>query len=199
VGFATILGCRLPTPQEWRLASRASPTERPNLRDQTWRVQYQWAADRRANGYLPDRGIFVPSNEVPNREVWTESQVVGRTRSAADRAYNDGVLFFHEVAPDGGQSFNHLVGNVGEYVLDGERMYVVGASALSPPAPVRSVEQPHEVANWRDGSNEGYSDVGFRLAFAAPAAPIEQLRVVIEKQPYLVAGNPTTRPIAARE
>ena len=80
-------------------------------------------------------------------------------------------------------------------------MYVIGASALSPPAPVRTVEQPYEIANWRGGSNEGYSDVGFRLAFAAPGAPFEQLRVVIEKQPYLVVGarNPTTRPIAATE
>ena len=195
--FANLLGCRLQTPQEWQAASTLAPTANPNVRDQTWRAQYQWAADARATRYLPDRGIFMPPNENPSREVWTEAQLAGRPRSVGDRVYNDGDLFFDDVAPGGGQTFNHLVGNVAEYAAADGQVYVIGASALSPPT--RPIDQPIEVTDWRDAANQGYSDVGFRLAFSAPPAPYDQLRLVLEKQPYLTPGNPTTRPIAASE
>ncbi|HEV8292938.1 MAG TPA: hypothetical protein VGP94_13480, partial [Tepidisphaeraceae bacterium] len=97
--------------------------------------------------------------------------------------YDDGVLWFTEVAPAGMKVFNHLVGNVAEMTLENGHLYVIGGSALSPPT--RAVDRECEVPDGR-GGNKGYSDVGFRLAFSGPASARQQLIAVLEKQTYLV-------------
>jgi len=104
----------------------------------------------------------------------------------SDREYDDGVLWFCEVAPAGTAVFNHLVGNVAEMTLENGHLYVIGGSALSPPT--RPVDQEVEIPNWRSG-NKGYSDIGFRLAFSGPPSARQLLAGVVEKQPYLMPWN----------
>jgi hypothetical protein len=108
-------------------------------------------------------------------------------------------------APVEKPAFLHLVGNVAEFVCDasdafdawadkrthdgiiaflgklGDRpISVIGGSALSPPE--LDVTKPYKV----NSASEPYADVGFRLAFTAPAKdPAERLRWVLDEQQYL--------------
>jgi len=104
----------------------------------------------------------------------------------------------------------HLVGNVAELVFDAPealeaspptaealrtlvekqkaRLGVVGGSALSPPELWNGAERPYgrtwpvDLARAR----EGYSDVGFRLAFTAPkVGPAQRVAQVLRKHDYL--------------
>ena len=111
-----------------------------------------------------------------------ESKLSARL-AQSDREYDDGVLWFKEVAPAGMGVFNHLVGNVAEMTLENGHLFTIGGSALSPPT--RAVDRELEIPNWR-GGNKGYSDVGFRLAFSGPPGAKQQLLAVLEKQSYLM-------------
>ena len=98
-----------------------------------------------------------------------------------------------------------LIGNVAEYVLgsvpgrdaleersadavaeylgsEAAQVFVIGGSALSPPA--IAVDHPHPV-DLSDAAH-GYSDVGFRLAFTSPTeTTAEQIMNLAQQQPYL--------------
>ena len=134
---------------------------------------------------MPELGIFMSSSEKPTAAVWMESKVLNRALEN-DREYDDGVLWFREVAPAGMNVFNHLVGNVADMTLENGHLYTIGGSALSPPT--RPIDQDLEIPNWKAG-NKGYSDVGFRLAFSGPANAKQQLMAVLEKQAYLALGE----------
>jgi hypothetical protein len=181
--FSDLLSCRLPTNSEWKAAYRVHGGDHWNLRDHTFKVLQRWlqtpsAADR----YMPDLGIFMSANEKPTAGIWSESKVMAGAQSS-DREYDDGALWFREVAPAGMNVFNHLVGNVAEMTLENAHVYTIGGSALSPPT--RPIDQELEIPNWK-GGNKGYSDVGFRLAFSAPASARQQLLAALEKQSYLL-------------
>ena len=120
------------------------------------------------------------------------------------------MLWFAAVESDGASTpVHHLVGNVAEFVFpdkkkmealrptesdirglidsDGIQIKVIGGSSLSPPGSPFNAEQ--ELA---DGpADEGYTDVGFRLAFSANGRKslLDQAREELEKATYLLAGN----------
>lgn len=172
-------GCRLPTSAEWRACNAANPTENPNLRDATWAREYEHVRQfSSANPEWPAGGVFWPQG------------AAGRVGAAQDASpavtTDDGVLWFSRVTAGSGK-FRHLVGNVSEFVFEdatamdgvapakdkvegilgkGEKLRVIGGSALSPGS--MKVDEPQAVSV--TGARGGYSDVGFRLAFSAPRA-----------------------------
>jgi hypothetical protein len=206
--FASLLGCRLPTVSEWRAAYDEHADRQRNLRDATWRQQLEavkeWAEKRPAlRPIWPDHDIFWPAGVEGRRGA--EARVVSNGR--------DDVLW---LAPVGsGAFFRHLVGNVAELVrtdetdvhkeaeamrswaradfpnLDNRRtdsFRVVGGSALSPPELWDGRSKPFytpwpvdQRALW-----QGYSDVGFRLAFTAPReTPADKLKRILADAGYL--------------
>jgi hypothetical protein len=207
--YAGLCGCRLPTADEWRSAyaifERTVPAERWNLRDQTWNDQLQYAAASTGpNVRWPDEGIFIP-----------DGITVPTGAAAKARDENDGTLFFRKVGAAGGGTFHQLIGNVAQFLCDAPEafdawqdkntpagirrfldenpnsLYVIGGSALSPPdVPLQT---PLPVTH----TDVGYSDVGLRLAFTAPAhSPAERLRWALADQSYFWPKPPTTEPAA---
>jgi hypothetical protein len=178
---AGLAGCRLPTVAEWQAAARSSEQAvRLNVRDQTWRLELEHLLQRVPGGRVrPDAGMFVPAGERPSNEVW---------QHANGAELNDGVLWFHEVASGSSPPgvFVDLVGNVAEYVTgEAGRVYVIGASAISPPPKARDPNKAFEVGTNQDAG--GFSDVGFRMAFSEPAVGIERLRDAVAGNWYLTA------------
>ncbi len=152
-----VMNCRLPTPEEWTaaygaLANAAISPEVWNLRDDTYARQWQYVSERVQREMVrpryPNEGAYAPSGAAPGAE--------GKALSG-----NDGVLWFEQVDAARGDPFRHLIGNVAEFLSDGEGdYYVVGGSALSSPdiTAHRPVSlSPRETSMY-------YSDVGFRLA-----------------------------------
>ncbi|MFW6163082.1 MAG: SUMF1/EgtB/PvdO family nonheme iron enzyme, partial [Planctomycetota bacterium] len=205
--FAGLLGCRLPTAAEWRGAFEAHGRgPRPNLRDASWSRQLAYLKAKSAGHFrpvVPDEGIFTPP-DVPCKR--------GKD-AVAVTTEDDGALWFDPVGePD---VFRHLVGNVAEFVFErpeqfderarsrpglkaagvlafvkehAEALRVVGASALSPPVLWDGKDKPFHRA-WPVGdadSRNGYSDVGFRLAFTAPREePAARLKRMLRGAGYL--------------
>jgi len=110
---AWLLGCRLPSQAEWVAAYEATPqpARGANLRDATWKLQLCHMAQRQASGKLsvewPDAGIFL-SPKAPDPSVGE--------RATALTDDDDGALWFRPVAE--GTTFQNLVGNVAEFVLE---------------------------------------------------------------------------------
>jgi len=200
--FAVLCGCRLPTAREWLAAyetyeKRGSPGQW-NLRDRAWELQRAYVATASAGGPVavgqwPDEGAFRP-----------EGVAIAGGRDARSYAVDDGALFFRPVDASGGSTFHHLLGNVAEFVCDAPRQFeaiadkrspraihqfveqsasslaVIGGSALSPPE--LPADKPLPLAH----ADRGYADVGFRLAFTAPARSVaERAKWALQAQPYL--------------
>lgn len=195
---AALANCRLPTSREWQAAfdmEKRAGNPSWNLRDQTWRTQLEL---RTTTPQWPDAqasGVFVPK---------------GMPRPSPSKVHEirDGTLMFRTVTGTGGSVFLHLGGNVAELVCDApdafdtipgtqrrtrdgilkfaqspaaSRIGVIGGSALSPPE--LELDKAYPVPS----PTESWSDVGFRLAFTAPAKnTAERLKWVLEEQPYLV-------------
>ena len=197
--YAAACGCRLPTAAEWQAAYAAYESkvllEKWNLRDQTWEMQRAYVASGGGSRW-PDEGIFRPAPPV------APAAAVGR--AAASRPNRDGTLYFLPVGVSNAAVFHHLVGNVAQYVCsasdqfedapdkktaEGIRkfvdaaphsLFVIGGSALSPPE--FPVDKPLPVAR----PDEGYADVGLRLAFTAPSRSLaEKVKWAIGDSPYL--------------
>lgn len=177
VYIASVLGCRLPTLEEWRRAVAAEPASgaAANLRDGAWKRQWEAVSAMKGRADAPpwpDRGAFKPRDMV--------LAIDDRARPASTE--DDGVLWFSAVDVGPGRIFRNLVGNVAEVVFDGpapsaaaaaqpERvdellgdratLRVVGGSALS--ATELGVDRAWPVD--RTPSREGWADVGFRVAF----------------------------------
>lgn len=191
--FARLMNCRLPTSAEWLAAYRAdkaAASAKPhNLRDKTWQAQKNYAAKLEDDGdlmdreqYFPDAGVFWPKSiAVADRKIARDAEVKAQ-------AATDGYLWFAKVGSDNGRQFQHLVGNVAEYVYDdpdtidklkamtpesiqgllkagGAPAGVIGGSAMSAPPPQVAEDKRYELA--APAGKEGFSDVGFRLAFLA--------------------------------
>jgi formylglycine-generating enzyme required for sulfatase activity len=205
---ASLVGCRLPTPEEWRAAfdayEKAVPPAQWNLRDETWRVQRDHVAalgDAGPRGpQLPDDGIYLPPR--PSGEPAT----VATGAAAKSLAQRDGTLYFRPTDAAGGSAFRQLVGNVAEIVCDapeafgqlkerspqtikafaadaGTGLFVIGGSALSPPE--LPTDRPLPL---KPGA--AYADVGFRLAFTAPS------RNLAERLEWALAGQGFVKPVA---
>ena len=186
--FARLLGCRLPTSQEWQSAHHTASQSRAqlpsNLRDERWLTQKEHIVDLVANGKSiidwPDSGIFWPA-DIP------ESQLARQRDAVAVTSENDGYLWFSPVDMGSGSLFRNLVGNVAEFVFDSPKemeqleplspagvetllanhakdLKVIGASALSPPDV--EIDQAYHVK--LSEAKLGFSDVGLRLAFSLP-------------------------------
>ncbi len=170
------MGCRLPTSAEWKAAAALPTNGTPNLRDKTWRKEFERAKELVGNDpEFPAGGIFRPSEAQKVQPMQDGSPAVDA---------DDGVLWFSP-AEASGQGFQNLVGNVAEFVWEdppsiegieassaairtalgkGEKLKVIGGSALSPKEVSPNDPQTVNFAQAR----AGYSDVGFRLAFSAP-------------------------------
>lgn len=181
VYLAAMAGCRLPTVAEWGSArAQYAPEvtfEQSNLRDRRWRVQQEFVDGLIALGrpaQAADAGSFVPHG----------LRMEG-ARAARSHPWDDGVLWFAPVDKGSAGRVHHLVGNVAEWVFDdavagsGEfkdaaaaqaliernarHVRVIGGSALSEPAIDPLIAARVDF----DEAQEGYSDVGLRLAFSA--------------------------------
>lgn len=168
---AAMVGCRLPSREEWNAAcSRYAAALAPgdcNLRDQTWTRHKQFVDKQLALGrnvQAAAAGSYAPSD--------------GPVGPA-----DDGILWFAPVDSGGGSPVHHLWGNVAEFVLDADQelaptdlgskaagdfmerhgagLFIAGSSSLAPFAPALDAPRPTTLGE----AVEGFSDVGFRLAF----------------------------------
>jgi hypothetical protein len=177
--FAQRIGCRLPSPDEWQAAlaleQSAGGAQRWNLRDQTWKKQYDYIkglekqfAGQPLNMPFPDDGVYKRGSGQPGSAQPTD----------------DGVLWFSPVDQGPGVVFKHLVGNVAEFVAEATgsttRYGMIGASALSPPA-MNTVEMARISGRLARNS---YADAGFRLAF-----PGGNVRMTLSRQVARVLGD----------
>lgn len=168
-------GCVLPTAEQYALALALTGADSgSNLRDASWAaVTGAWMAVNND-----------PTKTCPVNTDSFSGSVSGGSSPATVRSESDGVVWFDRV-DSGTGVFRNLVGNVAEYVaIDAAGMQVladtqveslsrlreapvtvVGASALSGPEVIAS-----EGVRMTPLSSRGYSDVGFRLAFALEEA-----------------------------
>jgi len=193
--FCRLMNCRLPTSAEWLAAlqaSKAASAEKPNLRDETWRIQRDHMISLEEDNGVPVEwnypyaGIFSPRGVALKKK---------REALPVAGAGNDKLLWFAKVGEGGQAAFRHLVGNVAEFTYENPEEFqhtkggaevtvsevmklakaaklaarVIGGSALS--APEVAPRKPQELPD--PGSDEdakqafSFSDVGFRLAFLA--------------------------------
>ncbi len=211
---AGLLNCRLPSSREWRAAydlfEARTPDSDWNLRDQTFRTQLTYRPDVAPNQW-PDNGVA--------GAFWPKDRLRPGQPNCRDSI--DNTLFFRKVNSRGGLTFLQLVGNVAELVCESpdaldqmadrrnaeavarlakslttpgragaSRLAAIGGSAFS--APELDPTRPYPITN----ATEPFADVGFRLAFTAPAHnAAERLRWLLEEQPYLTQSlTPTTHP-----
>ena len=158
---------RLPTLAEWQAA--AGGNRAGHLRGQAYRRQWDVIAQRARDA----------PNSIEQLNVGSMSAsggVVARAAPGDDvvGSGSEGTPFPLPVGGAGG--FEHLVGNVAEFVSQGGGVVVIGGSCLSPPTlAVDSPVQPTAAG--------GYTDVGFRLAFdmgsSAPDDPMSRVRPLL--------------------
>jgi hypothetical protein len=234
---ARLLGCRLPTSDEWSAAYAAFetmpglPKDVWNLRGEgagrpTWRTQQDYAKTMELRNLpYPDKGIFIPSkllfSEIhgASAKPWIADALVkaaaGRV-TASPTAYMGNSLWFRSVqdkenAAAAGLVMHNLVGNVAEYVFDGDgatavvtnntpattaiddavkagagKLYVIGGSSLSPPEVPFAEKQP--AGPTVAGVTTGFCDVGFRLAYTAPIDSIVDVLANSFKDPKYLPG-----------
>lgn len=191
VYLARLAGCRLPTVAEWQGAQsqhgREVPRPQSNLRDQRWRIQQEYVDKLLAEGRpapAADAGSFLPTGITPTGP-----------KAARSHPWNDGVLWFAQVGVGSGTKVHHLVGNVSEWTFDGApgelpearagaaiafvaahaaHLRVVGASSLSDP----EIDPLKGYPVVLDEAQEGYADVGLRLAFGAPGSTAPEVSLV---------------------
>lgn len=200
VFVASLIDCRLPTIAEWQaMAARYSPAIRPgqtNLRDERWGAYRARMAAREASGRWtepPSAGSFVPAGSTVDNS------------GGEPLPWDDGWLFFAPMSEDR-DAVSHVWGNVAEFVTTSgwplspnpqealahvarhvQDLRIIGGSALS-----------HPDLDPREGSEldvvdalDGFSDVGFRLAFspskvrAQAAGVAASARQVLNPTPYL--------------
>ena len=153
--FALSLNCTLPTPDQWNEVLNGHTDLSPNRRDPSWLNQKKYVAENFSiNRAWPDTDSF--------SQVVDPSVPTGMAAKPVTNVADDGKVWFSKV-DDGasGSQFSHLSGNVAEYLYDGTRFYVGGASALSAPSIEPSGVYPLD----RTIPMNGFSDVGIRLVF----------------------------------
>lgn len=208
------LNCRLPTSQEWQQALAQYSSQDRNLRGQEWVAQHEFIQndlpaimkERKLGGTFawPNGDIFLPT--VPK-----DGQKEGDKQPATPGT--DGWLWFRPVDDCKDPQMHDLVGNVAEFVVEdagaaqsvaadeaaakklasdlyrAKQLKVIGASALSPP----EIDPQKPESPIRIPTNNGYSDVGFRLAFSTEGGgggggkPAERLLALLRTAPYLTS------------
>jgi len=173
--IAKALGFRLPTYAEWIAAWQINNNTNPNLRDNTWGKQFTNVMRIvKEKGFLGLQTAAYPTNDV--------FEPLDNRSGKGD----DGLLWFGKVTEGSGRPFKNLVGNVAEYVYEPttKRCFIVGASALSHPdiSPTNRFEI--EPGDWM-AHDQGFSDVGFRLAREAPIPPLDRFQRLLMEMAYL--------------
>ncbi|HXJ55842.1 MAG TPA: SUMF1/EgtB/PvdO family nonheme iron enzyme [Verrucomicrobiae bacterium] len=176
--IARWMGFRLPTTNEWLAAYATSRTGKPNLRDETWAKQRDYAA---SHAKASMTGIPWPDwNNAAFRYPGLAPDLI-EARAIALTNYNDRYLWFAPVMTDSAVKFSHLVGNVAEYLLqpEADKFFVIGGSALSDPRVPQDRPYPVGLAK------RGFADVGFRMACEGQLSPAQELRwLVMNKLKY---------------
>jgi len=187
VYLASLAGCRLPTAAEWLAAEAQHPLanlDDANLRDQKWDRHRRHTSDQLAglrSVYAADAGAFDANGPNPKAARINDDNILWFASADVDDL---GITPTTELTRN---PVKHLIGNVFEYVLDApfdpsdpppadprdpkaggyfkrhaDQFGVIGGSALSDP-----MRPPSQRCALRlDDASEGYSDVGFRLAFS---------------------------------
>lgn len=190
----TLLGARLPRPQEWRaVAKQALAAETTgHYRGRSFEELWSFLDGYREGGQIvrwrPNEGVFLPlvaTLDGGPKRVFADD---GRARpdGRADQLWLSPV---DEGPTIGG--FVNLTGNVWIYLQDEAegQFYVAGGSALAPPG--LDVVEPLKVeVAGRIGARkvtEGFSDVGIRPAFDAPPGVRERFELLrlVREQRYL--------------
>lgn len=199
--WSAMIGCRLPTPEEWQAALAS---ERQTVQGGNWHLRGPaFAAQRErvkaamdARGRSTEDPLMYPDDtafpgqvrrlNIPEFKTGAEAGV--RSDGSGDR------WLFEPVSGSRGAEFHHLIGNVAEYVARGSgasaEYFVIGGSALSAP------ELPLEEAIGPIARAPRYyfSDVGFRPAFSgagisAESRPLEERLARVVQTPALVLGG----------
>jgi hypothetical protein len=175
--FAGLLGCRLPTAGEWAAARANSKPATANLRGPTWSRQVEYLAHIKDLSWV--QGAVNPTS-YPNKGIFCLNEEPQIPAATSVWPRDNGVLWFADARPES-TDFENLVGNVGEFVTaepnspDGR---VIGGSSLSPPDVDPNIPCRPKFAD------DVYSDVGFRLAFNAPASSVkETLKALLRNPP----------------
>lgn len=197
VYLSRLANCRLPSGEEWVAAHRAFVAGRSsagpwNVRDRTFDAQTAHVQRMRDMPDVKTRTSF----QWPNvGGVFAEPQRLPEGKPVPGAVSDDGVLYFARVdAPFGDPP--HLIGNVAEFVFDdpvaieelpigdltaairlynrfGEKIRIAGGSAISPVQVALDVPQKlnDEQIIYAE---EGFADVGLRLAFSAKGTAARQ-------------------------
>lgn len=211
--MAVAAGCRLPTAQEWQAAARVYESGTGttwNLRDQSWRRQWDWSqvwlteakkVDPKLTSGLssPSKSGIGYATDPALKNAASPGPLVPAEDDGAAHPFDDGSLWFEPVdRADRGTTLRHLLGNVAEMVqdvADGEPASygVIGSSAMAHPnrraeAEFRPAIGPPQGTFKREGNPE----VGFRLAFSAVVRERVGSRLAKElgALPYVVAAAP---------
>lgn len=180
------LGCRLPTINEWQdCVQFVRDLDSENLRDKRWKEEHdRWAR-----------------HEDDLQTKWTSISAYNDEEQRI-RNSDDGWLWFRPVWGEDESppmQFVDLIGNVREFVTDGQRTAIVGWSAVSPPPPDTAGEFWLVPSNTleRPRDTEALEDVGFRLAFDAPP-PLEKRLSALLDDPALAWRGPDDKSDAGR-
>jgi hypothetical protein len=228
---ARLLGCRLPTSDEWKAAYEKyeahslKQKDAWNLRGAAWLAQQNYSKTMNGNGMpYPDQGVFLPvalaygdaSVTADSAKPWHYedlAKIAPNRLTSNSGIYAGGAIWFRNVGsqPDAGPDDMHdLVGNVAEYTFDApgaiavikdnaasvddvnktlaandKSVFVIGGSSLS--APEIPFNQEQAVPLTPPQADNGFCDVGFRLAYTAPIDSIvDVLGAVYKEPPYIL-------------
>ncbi len=142
VRLARAAGCALPTLAQWN-AVLASSSGQP------WVAQWQSVAKVRSPQWSAFakgiQGQRLTGAKLPNDQCFGDRSDLGAVTQTPDSN-----LFFEPVNTRALKGFSHLIGNVGQYVVDEARnptkYYFAGGSAESAPAVFQSLTAPPVVA-----------------------------------------------------
>jgi hypothetical protein len=221
---AALLNCRLPTVREWQSAytlfEAKTDIHQWNLRDQTFKMQLDYRAQDAPNQWPDNKvsGAYWPKDRPrpgePNVHDNNDGTLLFRkVDSPAGSTFLNLVGNVAELVCNAPEAFDGMPDRrtpdaVAQFAAsmvkspreastpkagDRGKLFVIGASALSDPAldPIK----PYPVTS----PNEPFADVGFRLAFTAPALSLsDRLKWAIDEQQYLPAVPPATTNASAR-
>jgi len=195
---ATLLGCRLPTSDEWLAAAGDArlTNSSTNYRDAAWKRQVDFvrgiSVNRRAE--YPDAGVYWPPGV--KKVLMTSARPVSQ---------DDDETIWFAPANSGDGVLKNLLGNVAEFCVNDARVFsgessgkeiqsalgkgesarILGASALSPPEV--DPKTPYALEPGLFGKLM-FSDVGFRLAFSPSAGVLAAAKPVVVKGSELASG-----------
>ncbi len=157
--LARAAGCTLPTLAQWNAVLASGP-------GQQWSAQWQSAAKVRGPQWSAfARAIqaqHVTGAKLPNDQCFGDRQDLSAVTQTADQN-----LFFEPVSTRTISGYAHLIGNVGQYLVDDARnpgrYYFAGGSAECAPSALQSLTAPPPVSSPFLSAADG----GVRLAAAA--------------------------------